>query len=154
MAIIAIDVFVVVISLSSPLYGWKHRSFEALAAGEVPGHPLASACCSGMLTIVIATTPSNPNANTIAITAIDVVLSIVISLSSPLYGWKQFPLDAKNAREPFWHPAASACWCSGIVTATITTTTPSTANAATMATCKSAFFLSMSSCCFYFGKSE
>jgi len=69
-AIIAIDVFVVVvISLSSPLYGWKHRPSEALIPVEVIGHPLASACCSGILTIVIATTPSNPNANTIAITA-------------------------------------------------------------------------------------
>jgi hypothetical protein len=47
MAIIAIDVFVVVVVISlSPLYPWKHRPFEALTAGPVVGHPAASACCS------------------------------------------------------------------------------------------------------------
>jgi hypothetical protein len=67
-----------------------------------------------------------------AIIAIDVFV-VVISLSLLYYGWKQFPFDWKNGCEPFWHPAASACCCSGIVTATITTTIPSTASAATMA---------------------
>jgi hypothetical protein len=77
MAIIAIDAFVVVISLS-PLYGWKHRPFEALKA-KLPAAPFshpASACCSGMLTIVIATTPSNASAAIIAITANVVLLFI------------------------------------------------------------------------------
>jgi hypothetical protein len=54
------------------------------------------------------------------------------------YGRKQFPLEALNAGadrgKPFSQPgAASACCCSGIVTATVTTTTPSNANAATSA---------------------
>jgi hypothetical protein len=41
-------------------YGWKHRPFEALIPAVPIGHPLASACCcSGIVTIAIATTPSN-----------------------------------------------------------------------------------------------
>ena len=92
---------------------------------------------------MIATTPSNANVATMAITAQDVVVSVVISLS-PLYGWKQFPLELKNACEPFAHPAASASWCSGIVTATITTTIPSTASADTMAIMAIDTFLSCS----------
>jgi hypothetical protein len=77
MAIIAIDVFVVVVVISlSPLYGWKQRPCEALTAILLL-HPLASACCScsGIVTIVIATTPSNASAATIAITT-NVVLLI------------------------------------------------------------------------------
>jgi hypothetical protein len=97
----------------------------------------------GIVTIVTATTPSNPNAATIAIIAIDVFVVVVISLY-PLYGWKQFPLDWKNACEPFAHPAASASWCSGIVTATITSTIPSTATAAIMAIMAIDAFLSCS----------
>jgi hypothetical protein len=53
-----------------------HRPFEALAATLVVLHPLASACCSGIVTIVIATTPSNASAAIIAITANVVLLSI------------------------------------------------------------------------------
>jgi hypothetical protein len=70
MAIITVDVFVVVISLS-PLYGWMQRVFEALAAGVPTGHPLASACCcKGIVTTASTiTTPSNVNDATIAITA-------------------------------------------------------------------------------------
>jgi hypothetical protein len=50
-------------SLSSS-YGWKHRPFEALGAGVPDGHPLASACCCrGIVTTVIATTPSNAAAD-------------------------------------------------------------------------------------------
>jgi hypothetical protein len=55
------------------------------------------------------------------------------------YGRKHRPCEALNAGadlgKPFSQPgAASACCsCSGIVTATITTTIPSTASAATMA---------------------
>jgi hypothetical protein len=93
---------------------------------------LASACCSEIETIVIATTPSNAIAATMAIIAIDVFVVVVVISLSPFYGWKQFPLDWKNGCEPFWHPVACACCCSGIVTATVTTTIPSTANAATM----------------------
>jgi hypothetical protein len=104
-----------------------------LPAGVPTGHPLASACCSEIETIVIATTPSNAIAATMAIIAIDVfVVVVVVILLSPFYGWKQFPLDWKNGCEPFWHSVACACCCSGIVTATVTTTIPSTANAATM----------------------
>jgi hypothetical protein len=77
MAIIVIDVFVVVVISLSPLslYGWKHRPCEALNAILVL-HPLASACCStGIETIVIATTPNNASAATMAITT-NVVLLI------------------------------------------------------------------------------
>jgi hypothetical protein len=83
MAIIAIDVFVVVVISLSPFYGRKHRASEALNAKPLPLHPdpapgglAASACCSiGIVIIVIATTPSNPSAATIAIMAIDTFLS-------------------------------------------------------------------------------
>ena len=105
---------------------------------------MASACCSEIVTATITTTtPTNPSAATMAIIAIDVFVVVVAISLSPLYGWKQFPLEWKNGCEPFAHPAASACWCSGIVTATITTTTPSTANAATMATTAIDVFISM-----------
>ena len=71
MAIIAIDV-VVVISLSSPLYGRKQRPFEALNATPTAAplsHP-ASASCSGIVTATVtSTTPSNANAATSAISA-------------------------------------------------------------------------------------
>jgi hypothetical protein len=52
-------------------YGWKHRPFEALnAVLVVVLHPRASAsCCSGIVTIVIAITPINARAATIAIIA-------------------------------------------------------------------------------------
>jgi hypothetical protein len=51
-----------------------HRVFEALPPGvnsqPLPGGLAASACCScmGIVTIVIATTPTNASAATIAIT--------------------------------------------------------------------------------------
>jgi hypothetical protein len=98
--------------------------------------PAASACCFGIVTTASTiTTPSIANTATVAIIAIDVV--VVISLS-PLYGRKQRPCEALNAGadrgKPFSQPgAASACCCSGIVNATVTTTTPSNAIAATMA---------------------
>ena len=69
---IAIDV-VVVIPLS-PLYGRKQRPSEALN-GTLRLQPLASASCV-IVTTVTTTTPSNANAATIAITAIDVLLRI------------------------------------------------------------------------------
>ena len=50
-------------------YGRKHRTFEALTACLVIGHPLASASCSSIDSAVTATTPSNAIAATIAITA-------------------------------------------------------------------------------------
>jgi hypothetical protein len=61
----------------------KQRVFEALAPGTVPGHPApmglaASACCSGIVTNVIATTPSNASAATIAITT-----NVVSFISKP-----------------------------------------------------------------------
>ena len=56
-----------------------HRPLEAFAAIELL-HPFASASC-GIVTIVIATTPSNPSAAIIAITAIDVSF-----ISKPLEG--------------------------------------------------------------------
>jgi hypothetical protein len=63
-------------------YGRKHRPCEALNAAADLGKPFsqpgaASACCSciGMLTIVIATTPNNATAATMAIMAIDTFLS-------------------------------------------------------------------------------
>lgn len=57
-------------------YGWKQHPFEALNAWLLL-HPLASAsCCSGMLATVIATTPNNASADTIAITA-NIVLFIL-----------------------------------------------------------------------------
>jgi hypothetical protein len=62
--------------------GWKHRPCEALIALMMNGalsHP-ASASCRGTVTIVIATTPSNASAATMAIIAIDVI--VVISLVS------------------------------------------------------------------------
>ena len=134
MAIIVIDVFVV-ISLSA-LYGRKQRNFEALGAMVPDGHPLASACCcSGMVINVIAITPNNASAATMAIIAIDV--DVIISLS-PLYPRKHRPFEALNANadcgKPFSQPgAASACCsCRGIVTIVIATT-PSNASAATIA---------------------
>jgi hypothetical protein len=48
--------------------------------GNPLSHPLASACCRGIVTIVIATTPNNASAATIAIIAIDDVV-VVLSLS-------------------------------------------------------------------------
>lgn len=49
-------------------YGWKHRPFEALAAGVSSGHPLASAACTdGIRAIVIDNTPNNASAATSAI---------------------------------------------------------------------------------------
>ena len=60
-------------------YPAKQRVFEALAAGEAPGHPAptglaASACCSGIVTATVTTTtPNKPSAATMAIIAIDVV---------------------------------------------------------------------------------
>ncbi len=71
-------------------------------------------------------------------------VSVYFFYSLFYYGWKQLPFDWKNACEPFAHPAASACWCSGIVTATIITTMPSTANAATIAIMAIDAFLSCS----------
>jgi hypothetical protein len=120
-----------------------HRPCEALAATLVL-QPLASTCCIGIETIVITTTPNKASAATKAIITIDVFVVVVISLFPLHYGWKQFPFDAKNACEPFAHPAASACWCNGIVTATITSTIPSTATAATMAIIAIDAFLSCS----------
>jgi hypothetical protein len=64
-------------------YGCMHRPCEALAATLVVLHPLASACCIGIVTIVIATTPSNASTATMAIIAIDVFV-VVISLSLPM----------------------------------------------------------------------
>jgi hypothetical protein len=63
-------------------YPWKHRAFEALAAGLLGGHPAASACCicKGIVTNVIATTPNIASAATIAIIAIE-----VLSISSLVY---------------------------------------------------------------------
>jgi hypothetical protein len=60
-------------------YGRKHRPCEALNAGVVGEHPLASACCSciGIVTIVIATTPNNASAATMAMTAIEVCWFII-----------------------------------------------------------------------------
>ena len=55
-------------------YGRKHRTFEALTAGLVIGHPLASASCE-IVTTVTTTTPNNASAATMAITAIDVSIS-------------------------------------------------------------------------------
>jgi hypothetical protein len=53
-------------------YGWKHRPFEALKPG--PWHPLASACCSCMVSATVtSTTPNIASAATIAIIAIDVL---------------------------------------------------------------------------------
>ena len=49
-------------------------------------------------------------------------------------GWKHRPFEALNAvlgAPPLSHPASASC--SGIMTATVTTTTPSNASAATMA---------------------
>lgn len=60
-------------------YPLKQRVFEALAPGTVPGHPAptglaASACCSEIVTATVTTTtPSNPNATTMAIITVDVV---------------------------------------------------------------------------------
>jgi hypothetical protein len=64
----------------SLFYGRKHRPCEALNAAADLGKPFsqpgaASACCSGMVTIVTVTTPSNASAATIAIMAIDTFLS-------------------------------------------------------------------------------
>jgi hypothetical protein len=73
-ATLALVVIVVVISLYSPLYGWKHRPFEALAAGVVSGHPRASACCMVSATVT-NTTPNTASAATMAIIAMDVVFS-------------------------------------------------------------------------------
>jgi hypothetical protein len=63
-------------------YPAKHRVFEALAPGTVPGHPAptglaaSACCCSGIVTATITTTtPSNASAATIAIIAIVVVFS-------------------------------------------------------------------------------
>ena len=70
-------------------YPRKHRVFEALGAGVPIGHPLASACCSWIVTIVIATTPNNASAATISITPNDVILlllSLFILSSSPMGG--------------------------------------------------------------------
>jgi hypothetical protein len=98
MAIIAIDVFVVVVISLSPLYGRKQRNFEALGAMVPDGHPLASACCcSGMVTNVIATTPNNASAATMAIIAIDVFVVVVVISLSPLYPWKHRPCEALTA---------------------------------------------------------
>jgi hypothetical protein len=56
-----------------------------------------------------------------------------VLLKSLSYGWKQRPCEALNATLRL-HPLASASCCSdGIVTATVTTTTPNTASADTMA---------------------
>jgi hypothetical protein len=66
----------------------KQRVFEALAPGTVPGHPApmglaASACCSEIVTATITTTiPNTASAATMAITAIDVFVVLVISLSA------------------------------------------------------------------------
>ena len=49
-------------------YGRKHRTFEALTAGLVIGHPLASASCV-IVTTVTTTTPNNASAVTSAISA-------------------------------------------------------------------------------------
>ena len=46
-----------------------------LNAVPPPAHPLASACCSGIVTATVTTTtPNSPSAATIAIIAIDVVV--------------------------------------------------------------------------------
>jgi hypothetical protein len=65
-------------------YGRKHRPCEALNAGADLGKPFsqpgaASACCSciGIVTIVIATTPNNASAATMAMTAIEVCWFII-----------------------------------------------------------------------------
>jgi hypothetical protein len=56
------------ILLSYPT-GLKHRAFEALAAGVVSGHPLASAtCCSGI--------PSNVTTTTISTRSLDMGIPI------------------------------------------------------------------------------
>ena len=54
-----------------------HRPFEALTAMLVR-QPLASASC-GMLTIVIATTPTNPSAAIMATIAIGIWRSIRVT---------------------------------------------------------------------------
>jgi hypothetical protein len=70
------------------VYPAKQRVFEALAPGEVAGHPAptglaASACCSGIVTATVTTTtPNNANAETIAITANVVFISISLKISS------------------------------------------------------------------------
>src|SRR5918999_2518281 len=68
-------------------YGRKHRTFEALTAGLVIGHPLASASCV-IVTTVNTTTPSNPSAATTAITPNDVILLLLLFIlsSSPSHG--------------------------------------------------------------------
>jgi hypothetical protein len=54
-------------------YGRKQHVFEALAAGELAGHPLACACGRGTVTATVTiTTSRNASAATIAIIAIDV----------------------------------------------------------------------------------
>jgi hypothetical protein len=64
-----------------------HRSFAALGAGVLNGHPLASASCicRGIVTNVIATTPSTASAATIAITTIieEDVLDLMSFVSPP-----------------------------------------------------------------------
>jgi hypothetical protein len=115
-------------------YGCKHRPFEAFTATPfVNAHPLASASCV-RVNAVTTTTPSNANAATMATTAIDVILLLSILSLFP-YGLKQRPCEALNARadcgKPFSHPASASCV--GIVITASTITTPSNANAATMA---------------------
>ena len=122
-------------------YGRKQFPREALNAGADLGKPLsqpgaASACCCGIVNnTVTTTTPSNANAATIAITPNDVILLFILSSSILFYlGLKHFPLllskDLLTAG-PLSHPASASC--SGIVTANVITTTPSTPSAATMA---------------------
>jgi hypothetical protein len=54
----------------SLFYPRKHRAFEALGAGVPSGHPLASACCIGIVTATVTTTtPSTASAATMAIIA-------------------------------------------------------------------------------------
>src|SRR5215212_9690714 len=97
MAIIAIDVVVVVIwrrlekEERGRVYPLKQRVFEALAPGTVPGHPApmglaaSACCCSGIVTNVIATTPSNASAATIAFTT-NVVLLFISKMLKVSYG--------------------------------------------------------------------
>ena len=97
-----------------------------------------------MVTVTVSTTiPSNASAATMAIIAIDVVVVVIWrrlekkkrgALGYPL---KQRVFEALPAGPVAGHPAprglaASAC-CNGIVTATVTATTPSNPSAVTMA---------------------
>jgi len=80
---VVVTIFFCIPLFFSLFYQRKHRPLEELIAGADEGKPFSqpgrpSACCSGIVTIVTATTPTNASAATIATTT-NVVLSIPAS---------------------------------------------------------------------------